>query len=359
MRICFCIDTMESGGAERVASILCNEFYSKNHSVDLVMISETEAKSFYPLNEKINLIPLLKENKGKITFIKKINSLKRHFKNNDYDAVISFLPNVNICVWLATPRKRNFVHLVSERNNPFVDPQNKIKRWIKEISFKKADGIVCQTNDSKKYYESKSKKPITVIKNPLNSYTGIDKNDIKESNTDIISVGRLEPQKNFEMLIEAFSIFNKKHPETNLKIYGTGELKEKLEGIIKNKNLENKAFLCGTSKTWIRDNLNCAMFISSSLYEGMPNVLLEALAYQMPCIASDCPIGGSKELLDNDNGLLFENNNLNDLLGKMECLYKNSELISKFRKANKDTHKSYSPGTICDQWISFIEKVKK
>lgn len=354
MKICFCIDTMESGGAERVASILCNEFADMGHEVDLVMISENEKDSFYPINQKIQLVALMSNyQRNKITFFKKIKELKKHFKNHLYDVVISFLPNVNVCVWKALSKNSKTVHIVSERNNPKTDPHNFIKRFFKEAAFKKADGVVCQTLDALLYYKKIIKKPITVIKNPLSSV--IDNTSIPSNS--IISVGRLEQQKNFDLLIKAFAQFNISHPESILRIYGSGSLKNDLEALIERLGLSDKVFLCGNDLNWIMKNLDCALFVNSSLYEGMPNSLLEALANNLPCIASDCPIGGSRELLSHNNGLLFKSNDINDLVQKMNNLYKNIELINTFRENNSLIRKEYSSHIIAQEWIHFFREI--
>lgn len=357
MKICFCIDTMESGGAERVASILCNEFASLGHYVELIMVSEERYESFYELNKKIKLIPLLScFSKSKIFFFDKISALKKRFNSCNYDVVISFLPNVNYFVCRALKGNKKIVHIVSERNNPYLDPKNKIRRLLKEWAFKRADGVVFQTEDAKLYFKNKIRNETIIIKNPV--IPVVKEIDILgKTNNTVLSVGRLEKQKNYELLIKAFYKFNCMHNHTSLKIYGDGSLKNKIMKMIKRYNLEKKVFLCGKSNNWITENANCLMFINSSLYEGMPNSLLEALVNGMPCIASDCPIGGSKELLSYDNGLLFENNNINDLIEKMEEIFKNKEKCNLFKMANLKIREMYSPKTIATLWIDFFTKV--
>lgn len=348
---------MESGGAERVASILCNEFVKLGHYVELIMVSEKRYECFYELDKKVKLIPLLSTlQKNKICFFDKINALKKQFKNCNYDVVVSFLPNINYFVYRALKGNKKIVHVASERNNPYVDPKNKIRRLLKELAFKRADGVVFQTEDAKLYFKNKIKTETTIIKNPVFPVIE-DANTFCERNNTIISVGRLEKQKNYELLIKAFYKFNCMHDETLLKIYGDGSLKNEIIEMIKTYNLEKKVFLCGKSTTWISENANCLMFINSSLYEGMPNSLLEALINGIPCIASDCPIGGSKELISYNNGLLFKNNDIDDLVEKMEEIFSNQEKCEFFKKANFKIREAYSPKTIASSWIDFFEKV--
>jgi len=198
--------------------------------------------------------------------------------------------------------------------------------------------------------------PTQIIKNPVSAVVDDLLLDTRTSGS-IVSVGRLTEQKNFSLLINAFYDFNKIHQSSFLKIYGEGASRDKLEELITSLDLTGKVQLCGNSINWIKDNFNCSLFINSSLYEGMPNSLLEAAINGMPCIASDCPIGGNRELLLNGNGLLFINNDKEDLLKKMNILYKNDALVTKFRKASLNMRENYSPKIIALQWVDFIKRL--
>jgi len=321
------------------------------------MISAKKDDSFYELDKRVKLIPLfLGTNKKQINFLYKVYLLKKHFKKNRYDAVISFLPNVNFCVYLSLKHIKGIVHIASERNNPYIDPKSKIRRFFKELAFKKANGVVFQTEDAERYFANKLKCPTQIIKNPVSAVVDDLLLDTRTSGS-IVSVGRLTEQKNFSLLINAFYDFNKIHQSSFLKIYGEGASRDKLEELITSLDLTGKVQLCGNSINWIKDNFNCSLFINSSLYEGMPNSLLEAAINGMPCIASDCPIGGNRELLLNGNGLLFINNDKEDLLKKMNILYKNDALVTKFRKASLNMRENYSPKIIALQWVDFIKRL--
>lgn len=359
MKICFCVDTLESGGAERVASILANEFATKGHYVEMVMISEDRPESFYKLNSGVKLVPLFADSKlNKRNFFNKIKLLKRHILLTKPEVIISFLPNVNICTYFAIKKIKWAKHIVSERNNPLADPQSKIKRRFKEHAFVKSNGIVCQTTQALNYYQGKTNVIKTVIPNPISYEALLSDKTLHNFNNNLISVGRLEKQKNFQLLIHAFCFFNKNHPESLLKIYGTGSEEKNLRTLRDELALNDKVIFCGNSSTWIEDNLNSSLFISSSLYEGMPNALMESLFNGIPCIATKCPIGGSEDLITHmTNGLLCENNDLNDLISKMEMLYGNGELTTRFQDYNLELRKKYLPNSIADMWLKFIYKV--
>ena len=126
----------------------------------------------------------------------------------------------------------------------------------------------------------------------------------------IISIGRLTKQKNFQFLINAFSIIQKKNSELNLCILGEGEDRTKLERQIKNLDLTDKVFLLGNKKNIYNYLKNSDIFILPSLWEDPGFVLIEAGYMNKLIISSDCP-NGPKELLENGkNGFLCEYNNL-------------------------------------------------
>lgn len=133
------------------------------------------------------------------------------------------------------------------------------------------------------------------------------------------AVGRLEPQKNFPMLIRAFSEFHKEEKDYQLIIYGEGKERTNLEKFIKQLNLEDAVFLPGRNKDVLNAINDSAAFILSSDYEGMPNALIEAICMGMPVISTDCPSGGPRELIHNgENGLLIDVNSVEDMKKAMK-----------------------------------------
>lgn len=351
-------DTMGSGGAERVISILCNEFSNKGIHVSIIGVADNGcSKPFYDLDEAIKYIPLCKGSKKRIGFVKRIHELRKEIKQLRPDAVISFLPNANIyssisLIGLKVP------HIVAERNNPYVDPKGKITRLLKKLSFMGSDGAVFQTKQAREFYPAFVKEKSTIIYNPVtvlptNIEYKSDKNHI------VLSVGRLVEQKNYLCLLDAFKIFNERfNNEYKLKIYGEGPLKETILSYIKNAQIDKYVELCGNDKNWQLKEKDDALFVLSSDYEGMPNSLIEAMVLGIPVISTDCPIGGPAEIIkDGFNGYLVPVGDSNVLALKMiEVANADSKLIfDNTRLLIGDL----SSEKIANQWIEFIESLKK
>ena len=134
----------------------------------------------------------------------------------------------------------------------------------------------------------------------------------------IIAVGRLHEQKNYPLLLKAMVDITKIKSEITLDIFGEGNQKKYLEGLVDEYGLANHVFLRGRSQS-IEKQLQVAdMFVMTSDYEGMPNALMEAMAFGVPCISSDCKTGPRSLIKSFENGLLFQTNNVEDLKDKKQ-----------------------------------------
>ena len=138
-----------------------------------------------------------------------------------------------------------------------------------------------------------------MILNPLDT-SAFPTHDFLNEKKEIVSVGRLEPQKNQKLLIESFSMLAEELSDYNLVIYGEGSLRKELEAFVESKGLTNRVFLPG-AKSGIQNYIkDASLFVLSSDYEGIPNALIEAMAIGLPCVSTDCSPGGAKELIVNE-----------------------------------------------------------
>ena len=136
----------------------------------------------------------------------------------------------------------------------------------------------------------------------------------------IIGIGRLTKQKNFKLLVNFFINISTKHKDIHLVIIGEGEQKESLKSIISKANINNRVHLLGYQENVFKFLLRAKCFILSSLWEDPGFVLVEAALANLNIISSNCP-NGPKEIIQ-DDGYLFENDNINDLTLKFEKFLK-------------------------------------
>lgn len=356
MKILFYIGNLRKGGAERVVATLSNKLVEKN---EVIIITTTDEKVEYSLDKSIKLFSLKNFDGNKNPLVKNIIYLKRlkdYIKEIDPDIILGFLPEPSYRLLILKPFIKSPV-IISDRNDPKIEYASLKSRTIMKFLYKRADGFVFQTDEARDYFCKKIQDKSIVIANPVDDrflktkYVGY-------KSTEFINVGRLNEQKNQILLIESFKDVIKKYPNYKLLIYGEGSLKNELSMYIKDNKLNNNVKLCGNVddiENILKDKKG---FILSSKYEGMPNALMEAMAVGVPCISTDCPCGGPKELIDgNKNGLLVENNNKEELTSSICRLIEDNNICRQLSKNARDKMQEYNCDKIVNKWFDFMKEV--
>ena len=357
MKIMFYAWGLGQGGAERVISVLANDF-SKQHDVSIV-INSTNNKA-YNIHKNVNVYELdtgKTKNKLVLNILRIINT-KKIFKKVMPDVIICFLPVPSFRALLCKRRLPSKI-IVCERNNPQVEYAGFINKTLMKLLYKKADGFVFQTNEQKQYFNENIQKKSIVIKNPIKDEFLADV-DFKNREEVIVNVARLHKQKNHKLLINAFKKISDKYKNYKLKIYGNGPLHDELVEYINSQGLSKRVELCGITDNVRNELIKSKVFVLSSDYEGMPNALIEAMASGVACIATDCPCGGSREIIqDNFNGFLVPCNDIDALASKLDSLLSNDSLIQKFGKNSLKVRNEFSLPIISKQWNNYLTGVVK
>jgi len=218
---------------------------------------------------------------------------------------------------------------------------------------------VFQTSDAKKYYNIIDESKQIILKNPVSSEFDVEpfKGERKKV---IVTAGRLSEQKNHELLIEAFSKVKDKFPEYKLVIYGDGPLKDKLQNKIEAVGGENNIILAGRVNQIIDKIHDASLFVLSSNFEGMPNALLEAMSLGLPCISTDCPVGGPREIIvNNENGVLVKLNNADDMANAIDKILSDREFAEKIGNNANKIYNQFSVENVCNKWEAFVIKIMK
>jgi glycosyltransferase involved in cell wall biosynthesis len=171
----------------------------------------------------------------------------------------------------------------------------------------------------------------------------------------IISAGRLAPEKQFDLLIKAFEPVYKKHPDWHLDIYGDGPLKDTLEELIKQLNLEENVHLMGMRTDLAQQYGKYSFYVLSSYREGLPLVLLEAKSNRLPIISFNIPTGPEEIITDGVDGFLVAPYNIKELSNKMNYLIENPGLRISMSEKSQNNLDKFSKTTILKQWIDLLE----
>jgi GalNAc-alpha-(1->4)-GalNAc-alpha-(1->3)-diNAcBac-PP-undecaprenol alpha-1,4-N-acetyl-D-galactosaminyltransferase len=331
-KIAFLIPSLSSGGAERVVVSLANKFANK-FEVFLIVLNET--KTVYDVDKEVNLIylqekyspsnSLIKAITSNVIFVKKIVKTAR---KNQIDILIGFTTSVNI-LSIISSRFLKRPNLISERNNPEVYVPNIFWRILRNFCYPFTNGLIVQTDVIKGFYQKIiQESKIKIIPNPIDEIILSVRKDYSERENVILTVGRLDANKNQRLLIEAFANLNVVN--WKLVIVGDGILREEYIKLTSSLGISDKVDFVGNISN-VSDYYNKAkIFVFTSQSEGFPNALLEAMSFGLPCISTDCPSGPSEIIKNNENGYLIEVNNRIQLEGQMTNLMNNQRLCLEF-----------------------------
>lgn len=337
--------SLAHGGAERVSVYLAQFMYKKG--VKCSLITMNKAKIEYAVPRGVNRINVADLSSN--IFL----GLRKAYVACDADTIL--IMGVSNCIYAIPPLwGLGKKVVVSERNSPMNFAGRRSIRIISRRLMKYADGYVFQTEDAKKFYDLALKGRGTVIPNPLitdnmpEPYAGV-----REKR--IVSVGRLNPQKNQKILIEAFALIHKNYPDYILEIYGEGILHQELQKVIDRNNLSEKVFLRGNVNNVFQKILKASVFVMSSDFEGMPNALIEAMALGLPCISTDCPCGGPKYLINNGvNGLLCKVNDVESLKNTLATMLDNLQKANEMGVQAVNVRNLLDTNTIGDKWYNYL-----
>lgn len=355
MNITLVISSLNSGGAERVLSNLANYWDGKGHKVTLITLAADT--SFYPLSQMINLTQIDQVSADGEKFLtrickiaKRLYFLRKAIQRSDANIVVSFVDVMNIttlmaCVGLKIPV------IVSERIDPHLHQISRFYKFLRTCFYPYAKKVVVQTQSAAAYF--KKLQNLVIIPNAVKKNKSLER-DFSLPIKQIISVGRLCEQKDFPTLIKAFAEVHKSHPDIILTIYGEGPERANLESLIQSLNMTDCVFLPGTV-TDIEKVLSIAdLFAFTSLYEGFPNALCEAMAAELPVIVSNCS-GNVEVVQDGFNGCLFPVGDMDALVLIMNELISNSNFREKLAQNAKMLSNHYDFNKIYLLWDLLLE----
>ena len=342
---------MVGDGAERVIAQLSNYFAAQGKKCNILTLNNDEV--FYKLDPSISVLPVGQKHENKLLdkFLR-YRQVRKMVLEQKPDLVLSMPEEIGVYVLLAL-LGTGIPTYVSERNNPWVMPDVKVTRILRSLMYPTAKGLIFQTEMAKSFFPESIQKKGVVLKNPVDAQR-IPAQYVGEREKVVVAAGRLSEQKNMPLLLKAFARFSPNHPEFKLRIFGEGELREALTALAQTLNIAEKLELPGRSTTLLEKMNSAAMFVLSSDYEGMPNVLLEAMCMGMPSISTDCPSGGPRELIeDGVNGLLVPVGDVDALAAAMEKMA-DPDFAAKMAEAAYGIREELTSAEVFVSWYRYL-----
>ena len=346
-KIAFFIGGMYGGGAERVISILANHYCSIGWNVDLVLLLSNKVE--YKLDDKIRIVDLVQKKGAYYKRLPKwLVQIRKYVKKERPDRIVSFIGRINILVLTACLGLKIPI-VVSERNDPKHDGRGSFMLKYCNRIYRHAKAVVYQTKYEQSCFSDKLKNG-AIIANPVRIAV---KPEPVQRPFEIVTAGRLLPQKNQSMLISAICELSQKFPEINLKIYGEGTLREQLNTQIKDNNAESFIELCGNASNLHERENGAGIFVLCSEFEGLSNALIEAMMLGLVCISTDYP--GADELIeDGYNGIIVPCGDVKKLAETIDMVLSDNELRSKLSNNALASSEQYREKVVINKWEEII-----
>ncbi|MBO0663026.1 glycosyltransferase family 4 protein [Jiella sp. MQZ9-1] len=360
MRISFVQAGFGAGGAEKVVSMLAHHYRQRGDSVEVIALNEPSGATYFDYDPAISVVGLAAPQDGSRSRprrlfdpVAKTLALRHRFAVTRPDIVLSFLTKVNIVTALAAARLAIPV-VMSERNNFVVQPMHPAWRAMRSLAQARSARLVMQTQAAREALPRHLRRKASVIPNPV---APAPLTATKDDPSHVIAVGRLDRQKGFDRLLDAFAIVHAAMPDARLTIFGEGQERAALERQITTLGLESRVVLPGVThgpQDWISAG---GIFVLSSRYEGFPNVLLEALAAGLPLVATACPWGPSEILADVADIALAQPDEPEDLAAKLLHLSRNDGARARLRAIGPVIAERYLSAAVFAKWDAVIDGV--
>ena len=330
MKICIFCGSLIKGGTERVVVNLIDYLIESGDRVTLITRERYSQDREFELNPAVSreILSLTEEEEtgSRIGNIRARNRKLRGFWSKyQPDVILSFIGKCNFMA-IESSKGLGIPVIVAVRALPELEYDSFIMKKRAAFLFPKAAACIFQTRDQSRFFGKKVQKKAVILKNPINPVFFEAPFEGEREKT-IVTVGRVDRNKNHKLLIDAFGAIAKDNPEWKVIIYGDGELRQSLIEYVKSCGLEGRVELPGAVSD-IADRIKIAsVFVLTSDTEGSPNSLIEAMLLGLPVISTDCPCGGPRELISNGiNGLLIPVGDVAKMQEHLQNLINNLQL---------------------------------
>lgn len=379
--IAFYIGGLCIGGAERVICNLAEYFYGEGYRV--TMVTKVRDEKEYELNPGIKRIiadiTSEEETASRIrNLFARIAKLKRIWKEVKPDVIVSFIRKNNLMA-IASAAPLGIPVVVSVRSAPERELKGFGFKTISFLLFRQAAGVVLQTREAYDFFPGYIRAKAVVLPNSINpdflkaseeltlattinhdkKMTVYDRvpSSVKEKR--IITVGRIDDNKNQRLLVEAYVKIADHYPDWSLELIGDGSGRQALEEYVSTLPCKDRISFTGAVDDVAKRMSEASIFVLPSKIEGMPNALIEAMVMGMACISTDCPCGGPRDLIaaEETNGILVPVDNVDAMAMALKRLITNDTLRQSMGDNARKIIATLHPDMVNKQWKNYIENV--
>jgi glycosyltransferase involved in cell wall biosynthesis len=367
VKVFFAIKRLASavGGAERVLCTVCSELVNRGHEVSILTFDFPGQKSFYPLDPRVNRIDLgigdSSQPAGIVETFIRMRALRQAINLEKPDVVVGFMHSMFVPLAFALAGTRVPV-VGSEHIVPDHYRTRRLQYLLLILSSLFLDKLTVLSHSIRSKYPFSLRKKMVVMPNPVEAPVNWIKVDCAKKFYTLLSVGRLEIQKDHATLIRAFTRITYQFPQWRLKIVGEGSLRSDLALLIDKLGMTERIIMPGVMANISDAYQSAKAFVIPSRYESFGLVTAEAMSYGLPLIGfADCP--GTNEIIkDGLNGLLVEpgSDRVVSLAQALSTLLSNQDLRQRLGDTGRrSTIAHLSQGQICDKWEDLLQEFCK
>jgi GalNAc-alpha-(1->4)-GalNAc-alpha-(1->3)-diNAcBac-PP-undecaprenol alpha-1,4-N-acetyl-D-galactosaminyltransferase len=360
-RITVVIASLQAGGAERVLSALSNSWAQQGREITLITLAPLDT-DFYTVDPGVQRVglglvgPSSNSAAAVKSNVRRLRRLRQEIKRSRPHVVVSFVDQTNVLT-LAASRGSGIPVIACEHIDPREHHIRRVWRVLRSVLYARAAALVVLTDSVRAWAERLVKSDqVHVIPNPAPTVDCADAPAQTRSARTIAAMGRLAPQKGFDLLLAAFGRCASKQMDWSLVILGEGEERTRLEGLAGELGIKSRVSLAGRVQdpaTFLRQ---ADLFVLASRYEGFPMALLEAMSCGLAVISTDCKSGPREIVRDGVDGVLVPPNDVDALAAAMERLMRDGDERERLGARAVEIVERFSMERILVMWDELFEQ---
>lgn len=371
MRLLFFISSLSAGGAERVTANLANYWAERGWDITIVTLAPA-TEDFYRLDPAVRRVAfgMTAESGNAIVALwrnlRRVAALRRVLKNAKPDIALGMMNAANVVLALASWGLPHVRAIGAERIHPPRVPLSALWERLRRHTYGRLAAVTALTCESANWLSAHTKaRRIVVIPNaaswPL-STQGLEVNPAfvyPGGRRLVLAVGRLDMQKGFDWLIQAFAEVAPKYNDWGMAILGEGPERFALDAQVKSAGLKSRIFLPGHARNIGEWYERADLYVMSSRFEGFPNALVEALAHAVPAVSFDCETGPRDIIRHEVDGLLVPPGNVAALSAALGRLMGDPKLRRRFSERAVEARQRFSMERIVGRWEELFEEIRR
>ena len=368
MRLSLVISSLAAGGAERVMSILADRWVKRGHRVTLITLAPA-GSDFFTLDPGVKRVglDLMGDSRGLLEALagnlRRLAGLRRALIASRPQVVISFMDRTNLLTLLAS-RGLGLPVVVAEHTNPWLAPLGPYWGLLRRLLYPRAARVLAVSREGADFLERwLDPRRVEVMPNPvppdIPDSAPPPPGDWGDLSRTVLGMGRLSPEKGFDLLVRAFAACHERHPGWRLLILGEGPQRPFLQRLVRALGIPQAVSLPGNLPRPYGLLQRCGLFVMPSRYEGFPCGLLEAMACGAPVLASDCSSAVGRIIASEREGVIFPGGDPLALARALDGLMADPARRRALGHGARAVRRRYGVEAIMEMWDNLLEPLTR